>query len=42
MSGCVDKMSCDCESLGEFLKGKRNMIASVISGTLVSQSFHEL
>ena len=43
MSGCLDRISCDCdcdclETLKEWLTPKRNMIASVIAGTLVSTS----
>jgi len=39
MSGCLDRVDCSCECLEpakEWLKPKRNMIASIISGTLVS------
>lgn len=40
MSGCLDKISCecdccDCEPFKEWLRARRNMFASVISGTLV-------
>lgn len=41
MSGCLDKISCDCdcEVKERFLEwwrgGGRNMLASIISGTLV-------
>ncbi len=40
MSGCLDRLSCDCdcdclEPVKEWLRPKRNIIASVISGTLV-------
>ena len=41
MSGCLDRLRCDCdcdclEPVKEWVRPKRNMIASVISGTLVS------
>ena len=38
MSGCLDKISCECwdaEEFKEWLNKQRNMFASVISGTLV-------
>jgi hypothetical protein len=37
MSGCLDKLSCSCGCLDpalEWLKPKRNMIASIVAGTL--------
>ncbi|CAI8053614.1 Transmembrane protein 50B [Geodia barretti] len=37
MSGCLDKLNCRCGCLDpalEWLKPKRNMIASVVAGTL--------
>ena len=39
MSGCLDRVSCDCECsdpFKEWIKSKRNMFASIVSGTLVS------
>lgn len=41
MSGCLDRVECGCdcdrlEPVKEWLRPKRNMFASVISGTLVS------
>ena len=38
MSGCLDKLSCSCGCLDpalDWLKPKRNMIASIVAGTLV-------
>ncbi len=40
MSGCLDKVDCRCdcwEGLKERLLPKRNMLASVLSGILVSK-----
>ena len=42
MSGCLDRVSCDCECsepFREWIKKKRNMFASIISGTLVSYHY---
>ena len=39
MSGCLDRVDCSCECVEparEWLKPKRNMFASIVSGTLVS------
>ena len=41
MSGCLDRVRCRCDWLDpavEWLKPKRNMFASIISGTLVCSS----
>ena len=42
MSGCLDSVDCDCEfreKAAEWCKKSRNFIASIIAGTLVSNSF---
>ena len=39
MSGCLDKVQCSCdwfEPVKEWFRPKRNMMASIIAGTLVS------
>ena len=43
MSGCLDRVDCDCdcecrEKAADFCKKSRNVIASIIAGTLVSIS----
>ena len=38
MSGCLDRVECGCDWLDparEWLRPKRNMIASIAAGTLV-------
>ncbi len=45
MSGCLDKVECRCDcdcwqALKDRLTPKRNMLASVVSGILVSFSHH--
>ena len=39
MSGCLDRIDCDCEcreKAADICKKSRNFIASIIAGTLVS------
>lgn len=42
MSGCLDRIDCDCEfreKAAEWCKKSRNFISSIVAGTLVSNSF---
>ena len=45
MSGCLDRVSCSCdwlEPVKEWIQPKRNMFASILSGTLVSVLYTSL
>ena len=45
MSGCLDRVQCSCEWLEpvkEWFRPKRNLLASIVAGTLVSMYLHNL